>query len=114
MSNSHDSGNVLEVKISQHLIRKGLEFKRQKRKFPDFILEHEMIEAKNASATGAPTKLIADLYRLELERRRTGKKVTLIYNGPAYDKYCNEDYYFLEAMKDFPEVNVISLTDYIK
>ena len=114
MSNSHTSGKALEVKIAQFLIKKGVIFQRQKVKFPDFILQDELIEAKNAASTGAPTKLIADLYRLEVLRRETGKKVTLIYNGPAYEKYCTTDRYFKEILKDFPEVNVISLTEYIK
>lgn len=111
---SHSSGNALEVKIERFLTRNGLEFKRQKRLFPDFVLENELLEAKNAAASGAPTKLIADLYRLDVLRRETGKKVTLIYNGPAYDKYCTTDRYFLEVKKDFPEVNVVSLTDFLK
>ena len=94
------------------LKRNGVINKRQKRLFPDFILEDAVLEAKNANSGGTPTKLIAEVYRLDVLRRETGKKVTLIYNGATYDNYCTTNRYFLEVMKDFPEVNVLSFDQY--
>ena len=113
MTTPTQSGKILEKALLKHLTSQGISPKYSTHLFPDFEWDTTILEAKNAVSNGTPDKLMSAVWQLERRRRETGKECILVYNGDRYSKYVHTNTDMLGIMNEFPEVKVMSLTEYI-
>ena len=128
MSESHNSGQSLEVRVNNEL-KKYYE-KIQKKKvlipgyytstgkvkgyIPDHIVPDKILETKKDKNGGNPEKLPQAVMKIHRLGKVTDKKPYLIYEGEAYHHYVNNDPIMETTIEFFPDVIILSFVEFQK
>ena len=127
MSESHNSGISLEVKVRTELKKYYKYEEIQKKKVsipgyytptgliksyePDHIVPDKIFEDKNDKNKGAPEKLPQAVMKMQLLGEETGKTPYLIYEGENYHHYIHNDPVMKIAIESSPDVIILSFLE---
>ena len=125
MSESHKSGQSLEVRVNNELKKYHEEVKKEsvfvpgyytptglvKSYVPDHITHDSIWEDKKDKNGGDPEKLTHAVIKMQLLGEETGKTPYLIYEGENYHNHIYNDPTMERAIKISPDVIILSFVE---